>query len=125
MVRCVGLLNEADFLNTHNYEGIILDAYKIQGKNMKQTIRFEIEDNLLHSLEKIAAQWNMSVTQYFQCLILKEIATQNENRNDEQLRQEALAELRQGFNLGGQPAPKESLYSERDLILDEKYRNYP
>ena len=77
---------------------------------MKQTIRFEIEDNLLHSLEKIAAQWNMSVAQYFQCLILKEIATQNGGMNDEQLRQEALAELRQGFNLGGPPAPRESLY---------------
>lgn len=77
---------------------------------MKQTIRFEIEDNLLHLLEEIAAQSNMSVAQYFQCLILKEIATHNENRNDEQFRQEALAELRQGFNLGDQPAQRKSLY---------------
>ncbi|BAP55124.1 hypothetical protein THII_0827 [Thioploca ingrica] len=77
---------------------------------MKQTISFEIEDNLLHSLEKIAAQWNMSVAQYFQRLVLREIATQDENVDYEQLCQEALAELKQGFNLGGQPAKRESLY---------------
>jgi hypothetical protein len=94
----------ASYARLNNYKISILLA------RMKQTICVEIEDNLLHSLEKIAAQWNMSVAQYFQCLILKEIAIQNDNRNDESLRQEALAELRQGFNLGGPPAQREFLY---------------
>ncbi len=74
---------------------------------MKQNITLSLEKDVIHHAKVLAAKKSTSIS----ALLARElIRIVKQDKQYKQARLDALADLEQGFELGGKPANRESLY---------------
>lgn len=79
---------------------------------MLQTITFKLDQTLVGKLRSLAATRAMSVSSLLRNEITRLV---EEHERFESARRSAIADLEQGFDLGGQPATRDELH-EREAL---------